>query len=100
MSVRGPLLATGGYSRVDPAPLVAVSHELVPVRHPDPSASCSFLGRSYASDGSGNISDLIVAADPKTILADGQEVWLANLPLEYPDYVLWDPVITFVENRR
>jgi hypothetical protein len=52
------------------------------------------------SDGSGNISDLIVAADPKTILADGQEVWLANLPLEYPDYVLWDPVITFVENRR
>jgi hypothetical protein len=49
------------------------------------------------SDGSGNISK-IVAADPKTTLTDGEEIWLADLPLHYPDHVLWDPVITFVEN--
>jgi hypothetical protein len=50
-----------------------------------------------SSDGSGNISNLIVAADPKTTLMDGKEISLTDLPLHYPDYVLWDPVITFVE---
>jgi hypothetical protein len=40
----------------------------------------------------------VIMADPKTTLTDGKEIWLANQPLCYPDYVLWDPVITYVDS--
>jgi hypothetical protein len=52
-----------------------------------------------AGDGIG--WDWAVWADAKVTLADGKEIWLADLPLNdsrsVQDRVLWDPVITYVE---
>jgi hypothetical protein len=47
-------------------------------------------------DGGNGIScDWADWADAKTILTDGKEVWLSDLPLNQ-GRVLWDPVITYV----
>jgi hypothetical protein len=58
-------------------------------------AGASAFVLEVANDGGGNIRPVIVA-DPKTTLMNGKEIWLADQPLSYPDYVLWDPVITYV----
>jgi hypothetical protein len=51
--------------------------------------------------GDGINWDWAVWADAKVTLADGKEIWLADLPLNdsrnVQDRVLWDPVITYVE---
>jgi hypothetical protein len=49
-----------------------------------------------SNDGGGNIRQVLLA-NPKMTLLDGKEIRLVDQPVHYPDYILWDPVITYVE---
>jgi len=49
------------------------------------------------NNGGGNIRGVTIL-DSRVILENNRVILLDDLPMQYPEYVLWDPVITYVNN--